>query len=288
MARSKSTIATSANVLSRRNAVPNGNNKARQKRRGIFAARYLWLAFHIAILDLKKDASTTIAGFLWWILEPVIYMGIFFVLFVIILGVRTENFALFLLVGLLTWRWLQVSILQAGNSIMKNRRLFCQVSIPKFVFPLQTVIANALKFLIAFCTLLAFLIIIGKIHFIGLLYIPILLIVQVFLITALSLIFSAIVPFIPDVYHATSFLFRGLFYLSGILFDISMTPEPYREYLHLNPLASLIQFYRDALLLGKPPDHWVVIAILGLSTIGILLGLLLHARFDNDFVKMHR
>ena len=67
--------------------------------------RYLEIIYYKTYADLRSEASRSYLGFVWWILEPVLYMSVFYLVFSVIRGQKDEDFILFLLVGLVSWKW---------------------------------------------------------------------------------------------------------------------------------------------------------------------------------------
>ena len=92
--------------------------------------------------ELKSEAQRTYIGVLWWILEPVLFMLIFYFVFAVLLQRGTENFVPFLLIGLAPWHWFQATVMQCSGSITANRGLIQQVYVPNYVFPTVVVLAS--------------------------------------------------------------------------------------------------------------------------------------------------
>ena len=92
---------------------------------------YLELITVKAWADLKSEASRAYIGFLWWFIEPVLYMGSFYLLFGLGLKMGGDNFMYFLLCGLLPWKWFSSSLSNGSLSIIANAGLINQTYLPK-------------------------------------------------------------------------------------------------------------------------------------------------------------
>ncbi len=219
------------------------------------------LVLYKVYAELKSEATRTYIGVLWWLLEPIIYMLIFYFIFGVLFQRGTENFIAFLLIGLTAWHWFQATIIQGGYAITTNRPLIQQVVVPKPLFPTVTIITNSIKFLVVYAILLTFLLVYGIEASWGWLHsLPVLLTVLI-LITGVTFIFASIMPLVPDVYVLVENTFRALFFLSGIFYDVSSLPPRFADWLRLNPMVGLLEDLRGALLGGQAPDYLNLAAV---------------------------
>ena len=148
-----------------------------------------------------------------------------------------------------------------------NRDLMQQVYVPKVIFPLVVILTDLVKFSVVLALLLIFLWLAGfgvKWTYLAL---PALLLTQFLLTLGLTLLVAAIVPFAPDLRFLVEHALQIAFYLSGIFFAGSTIPAPYQAYFYLNPMAHLIEAYRDILLHQTWPNGLALalIAALGLG-----------------------
>ena len=237
--------------------------------------RTLDIILYKTYAELKSEAQRTYIGLLWWILEPVLFMGIFYFVFAVLFQRGGENFVPFLLIGLVVWHWFQATIAQCSTSILVNRPLIQQVYVPKAVFPMVVILTNTIKFTVVYVLLLVFLGIYGFPPAWSWLLSLVPLLTMLALITGASLLLAAVTPMVPDLRVLIENLMRGLMFLSGIFFDIDQTGEPFRGWLHLNPLATVIADLRGVLMLGQNPDWWlqgvVVSGSLAVTAVGLLL-----------------
>src|SRR6056297_1608527 len=93
----------------------------------------------MARMALKADASRFFFGYIWWVLEPLLYVAVFYIVFEVILQNRQENFLVFLMCGKLVFIWFSKSINQASRSIVTAKGLIGKIDIPKALFPLASI-----------------------------------------------------------------------------------------------------------------------------------------------------
>ncbi len=204
--------------------------------------------------DLVAESERFFIGYLWWIIEPIIDMGVYYVVFAVLIGRGGPDFIPFLLVGILTWRWFQSSLTLGSNSILSNKGLMNQVYLPKIIFPIVSILTNSFKFAIAFTVLLGFLWIYGKPPGPYYAALPLILAVQFSLIFALTFLFSAFVPFYPDIRILLTHSLQVLFYLSGIFYSADRFSGKIKALFLMNPVAVLLISYRKVLMYNQWPD----------------------------------
>lgn len=238
--------------------------------------------------DLRSEASRGYLGILWWILEPVMYMGAFYIVFTHIRNRGDDNYVMFLLSGLIAWKWFHTTITGGANSLMANAGLMNQVYLPKIIFPLTAVTVNTIKFFIVMTLFLLFLLIFAEGITMSWGWLPIIVCVQLLLIIAITCFLSALMPFFPDFKLILQNIMLILLFLSGIFYDISSLPDRVEKVLIVNPIASLIQMYRNILLDQKSPDLIVLLYIVLASIIILLIAVSLLKRYDRLYPKIVR
>ena len=219
--------------------------------------------------ELRAERERTYLGFVWWVLEPLMFMAIFYVVFGLVRGKGGVDFVAFLLVGLVTWQWFRACMSHAGASVLIGLGLMRQIRLPPVLFPLIVVVTDSIKFLVILLLLLLALVLLGHAPGFWILALPLVLAVQLLFILACAVPYAALVPFIPDLRHVVDTLLMGMMFLCGIFYSIETLSEPYRTWIHLNPMASLIQDTRRILLQNVAPD-WAALACIAATSVLIL------------------
>lgn len=236
--------------------------------------------------DLRTEIARRFLGFLWWIIEPVMYMAVFYVVFGLALRQGGPDYVPFLLCGMIVWKWFDGSVRQASLSIPMNAGLVQQIYVPKGLFALIQIFSNTFKFTIVLLLLLGFLLMIGKtpsLQWLGLL--PVIL-TQLLLIVAVGLLLAAIIPFAQDLKLVVDNLLMLMMFMSGIFFSADQVPENMRSAFEYNPMVLLISAYRDILLHGQWP-HWSSLGYCAALSLPILAGALLTlARNERRYPKL--
>lgn len=246
---------------------------------------YRELIWHKAWADFRASAARTYLGVLWWVLDPLINMAVYYLVFGVILNGRREGFVGFLLVGIVAWRFFEAGIRQGSRSILSASGLVTQVAFHKVIFTLSTLLTQTLQMAFSLIPLAAILIIYGVPFGPQLLLYPVVLGVQVLLMMAIALPMAAIIPLAPDIANLQDNFLRLLFYFSGIFFAGSNLPEKIQTIFWINPMAWLIHAQRQCLLDGEVPELAPLALIAGCSLIGIYAGAWMTWKLDQTYGK---
>ncbi|MDB4575814.1 ABC transporter permease [bacterium] len=248
--------------------------------------QYLLLILQKASSDLVAEVRQGYLGIIWWVLEPVLYLSVFYFLFVIVFDRGGSDAVAFLLIGLVIWKWFGSSIPKCSNCISTNNGLIRQIYLPKLILPVMTVVTATIKFLIVFFLLLIFLLALGYEANLTWFSLPLLVFVQFLFTLAVGSILAAIIPFLPDLRVIIDNAMMLLFFLSGIFFDFSSVSLEAQRLLHLNPMLGLIESYRSVLVSGVWPDWHIVGYILIMSVVFLIIGWYLLHRYDRVYPKI--
>ena len=221
--------------------------------------------------EFKIRYKNSVLGFVWSLLNPVLFALVFFVAFRHILRLRTENFLVFLLVGLFPWQWFANSIATSPGVFIGNAALIKNVALPRHLLPMAMTANHLIHFVLALLVMTGFLMTQGIYPAVSWLAgIPILILIQFCIITGCSLAIGSLNVFFRDLEHLALLFLNFLFYLTPILYPASSVPERFRPWLHLNPMHAVIPAWHDLLLEGT--IRWSRMGI-GLVAAAALLGL---------------
>ena len=247
---------------------------------------YLQLIWYKGMADLHAEAARAYVGFIWWVLEPLLYMAAFYVAFGMGLrGPGGGSIALSLLCGLVPWKWFASSVQNGSNIIQANSGLIMQVYLPKYVLPGMVMVTNGIKFLIIL-SLLMLAVLLARGASLTWLALPVVVVVEMLLALALSSLAAAIVPLLPDLDLVISNGLIVLMFLSGIFKDVSTLPPKLEELLALNPMVHVIRGFRTVLLEQQWPDWTALAGVVVFSLLVYGLALALLRRYDRVYPKL--
>lgn len=223
-----------------------------------------------AYANLRTEISRYYLNYLWWLIEPILTMLTFYLVFGILLNGSIKHFVAFLLIGLVPWQWFANCVEQASGSIIAGKGLMLQVDIPKVFFPLEVIIRGTFKNLFVLALLLLFLFFYPTPVSVTWIALPILMVIQFLYIVSLGILCAAVVPFIPDLKFVVSSIIRLAMYGSGVFYNIDSVVLPkHRDIIYANPMAGLLKNYREILMYAHWPD-WTYLGYLTLGGLVLL------------------
>ncbi|HLW74567.1 MAG TPA: ABC transporter permease [Gammaproteobacteria bacterium] len=247
--------------------------------------RYMELVWYKGLADLHADAARGYVGFVWWVLEPLLYMLAFYVAFG--LGIRAggAHMLLFLLCGLVPWKLFASTVQNGGGIIQANSGLIQQVYLPKYVLPWMVLVTNSMKFFIILGLLLLFA---GADQGAAptWLALPALVAVELLLTLALASLAAAVVPLVPDLDLVITNGLIVMMFVSGVFNDVRRLPPHLARVLEFNPMVHVIAGFRAVLLEHEWPDWGALSAVAAFSLAIYAVAVLLLQRFDRAYPKL--
>lgn len=244
--------------------------------------------------ELKSEVAGSFLSWLWWILDPLLYMCVYAFVAQIIFKSSTPAFLAFVFVGLNCWQFFNRVVRNSVKLVSNKKSIVTKVYIPKFMFIFEKIGTNGFKMIISFLITALFMVYYyfkGEIVLsFNMLWLPVLLMLLGVVSFAISVIIMHFGVFVEDLLNIVTVGLQLMFYLSGIFYDLPtrLANRPKLSLLlcYANPVALIINNIRNTLLYGKTPEFlplaiWFVICLL-ISIIGIKI----IYRYENSYVKM--
>lgn len=255
----------------------------------VAAAQHFFVLKELVRRDFRGRYAGSLLGLLWSFVQPLWQLLLFSFVFSTVLrvsplGERTSSFTVFLFSGLLCWLPIHEGVLRAATAITDNAALVKKLRFPAEILVLAVVLTALLHAAIAALVFLAVLVWLGEFAVRGL---PLLLVavpLQVGLAVGLGLMVAAFNVFVRDTSQVIGMLLSAWFYLTPIVYPLSLVPGAYRSWLELNPLATLVGLYREALLGGSGLVPGTGILVFEVAVL-LLVGLALFRRLKSAFVE---
>lgn len=212
-------------------------------------ASFITLVDTKARMSLKAEASRLYFSFLWWIIEPLLFVVTFYFVFSVLLQSPKEDYLLFLLCAKIPYMWFSKAVTTASSSIIANRGIISQIDMPKTIFPYAAIQISLYKEIPVYLLMFSMCIYYGYSPNLQWLWLIPLTIALYFLIVSVSLICAFLVCYADDVRMLINMMMLFLMFISGIFFDISTISQPLRDHLlFFNPLAFICDGYRRVLM----------------------------------------
>jgi len=215
---------------------------------------YRELLYFLAWRDVKVRYKQTLLGLLWVLLQPLVTVAIFTLIFGKLLKVPSEGvpYPVFLLAALLPWNYFASTLNRCSNSLVGNAHLITKVYFPRLVIPLSAALSGLVDFSLTFLVLIGLLAYFGIWPSTGFLLLPVFFAIVFFTAVGFGLWLSALNVRFRDVNYLLPFLLQIWMYSTPIVYGTSIIPDRFRWVLAFNPMTGVVEGFRWALL----GEHW--------------------------------
>ena len=216
--------------------------------------------------DIRGKYKASFLGILWSFINPLLQVLVYVIVFPYIMKVQTDNYLIFLICGIIPWTWFTYAISNGTTSITNNSNLIKKVYFPREILPISVVTSGLVNFLISCIIILIFVLFSGLGLSWHLIFLPFIAIIQYVITLAIIFLLSAFNVYIKDVEYIVNFLIMMAFYATPILYSTSMFNGWIMWIFRLNPMAHLINAYRDIFYVHHVPEiaNLMILLLIGL------------------------
>ncbi len=214
---------------------------------------YRDLFYFMVWRDIKVLYAQTVMGFSWAVLNPLIQIVIFSVIFGKVAKIPTDGipYVLFSTVAIIPWTYMSESMGASSQSLVTGKNMLGKVYFPRILFPLTPILAKLVDFGISLLLLVGVMIYYKVLPTWNLVYLPLLILIMMAVPAGIGMWLSALAIRFRDVKFAMPFMIRMLIYSAPVLYTATAIPEKYRLLYSLNPIVAVVEGFR-ASLLGLP------------------------------------
>jgi lipopolysaccharide transport system permease protein len=248
---------------------------------------YRDLFYFLVWRDIKVLYAQTILGFAWAILNPLIQIVLFTVIFGKIAKVPTDGipYLLFSTVAIIPWTYMSEAMVKSGASLVSDQNMLGKIYFPRLIFPFTPVLAKLVDLGISLLLLAGIMVFYRVPLTWNLLLLPLLLPFMILIPAGIGIWLSALAIRYRDVKFAMPFVLRMLIYSAPILYSASSIPETYRIPYSLNPIVGVIEGFRSCLL-GTPLQIEYVFPGAVMAVILFITGALYFKKMEAVFVDV--
>lgn len=256
--------------------------------------RFRDLLYYLVVRELKARYKGSLLGFLWTLVNPLLMMLVFTAVFTVITPNNTvPQYPVFLLCGLLPWNFFNAGVMTSIGSVVGNANLVKKVYFPREVLPIASVLAQLVNFLLALIVLFALLFIFRADISSRLYLLPLVILIQTCFIAGIALFLSGVNVYYRDTMMIMDVVILAWFFLTPIFYPLNILPQSYEAFgvtlnIHrlmyiLNPMASIINAYRDLLYLGTYTEIDFLLRTAVTALVVLLLGYWFFTRVSGNF-----
>lgn len=243
----------------------------------------------LAVGSLRAQNQATVLGQLWHLMNPLLLVGVFFLIFGVLLkdvSRGVDNYLAFLVVGIITFTYTQKTLQSAARVFIVHQRLVQTINFPRGALPASAVLSETLAHLPALAVMIALVIATGEpLHPAWVLVVPATVLQAAFNLGA-GMVVTRLTFHFRDVQQLLPYVFRLWFYVSGIIFSLDRIPgEHVRAILRANPMAAFVTIFHRLVLEGRvDAGAWGVAAAWTAAT--LVVGAVFFRRAEQEYGRV--
>lgn len=244
---------------------------------------------------VKRDIITvykqTIFGPIWFVIQPLLTMLVYIVVFTDIADIPTDEIppALFYLSGIIMWNFFSDCFNQTSDTFYENAPLYGKVYFPRVIIPVSKIVSVLIKFVVQF---LLFLLIYGYLLIssdlikpnIFIMLLPVLLVIMAMLSLGMGLFFTSVTAKYRDLKFVITYAVQLLMFATPVIYPVSLLSEKYQTIMFFNPLSHVMESFKYGFL-GKGElslEGLVYAALFALVT--LIVGVIAFNRTEKNFM----
>lgn len=239
--------------------------------------------------EVRQRYKGSFLGLGWTLLNPLIMVGAYWIVFKFLFGSPIPNYALFMFVGLMVWTLFYSGITVASSSLVSNASLVTKVRFPREIVPLASVTANSVIAAAMLVVAVPLCVILGDGSLVPLVLLPIFLVLTAILTCGAGLLLSALNVYFRDVEHILAAIGVPWFFLTPIFYSYSTLPasatshEAVINLLHYgNPIAPYVVAVQDILFFGRWPTLTDSIYCVVAAIVMVIIGVVVFNRLERE------
>jgi ABC-2 type transport system permease protein len=253
-----------------------------------------WLIRYMAQRQVARTYQGSYLGLIWAFLSPLLMVALLTLIFSELIGIKFRevtgnpslNFGIFLYCGLLPFLTYSQALSRGVSIIQRNNNLVQGVVFPLEILPLTTIVAALLQNVFGIGALLVVLVALGESLHLTTLLLPLVLIPQLLFILGLCYLVAVAGTYVPDIRETLRAVVRGTFFITPILWPTGRVPEEWSFLVDYNPLAVLVNAYRDLIINGELPGLESALWFSLFAAALFVVGLFVFDRVKHNFADL--
>lgn len=236
--------------------------------------------------DLRGRYKGSALGFAWTFLNPLLQLGVYTIVFSMIMRAGIKDYYLFLFVALIPWLFFSTSVSAGASCVMTQKEMVKKIYFPREVLPIAHVTSQLINMLLSFIVVFAVLCVSGKgFNIYALLYLPVIILAEYILALSITMIVSAVTVYLRDLEHVLGILTMAWQFLTPIMYSIDMVPDAMRPVFNMNPMTPIVVAYRDILYYKRPPELGTLVHGFVFSIVLLAAGWFIFGKLKKHFAE---
>lgn len=248
--------------------------------------RYRSLIISLAISDLKLRYRNSVLGFLWSFLEPLLMLGVLYLVFTSLLGSKIQYYPLYLLEGMILWNMFSRATQMSLSSFITRSGLISKVYFPREILPIAACITSFIMMSFEFGAFGIFMVLFKFLPPASMLYLPLMLVILFVISLGVSLPLSVSNVYFRDVQYIWGVLLQAGFFLAPIIFSLKIYPDNIRHLLYYNPISDIIEIAHNTTLYEIMPSTSEILYPVLVSFLVLGVGYAIFRKFEAKAVEL--
>ena len=237
----------------------------------------------LAEREFQSRYKQTILGIIWALLTPVLLVLVFALFVNRAFDINTGDapYILFAYIGLIPWNFFSFSLTRGGQSLVLDSGVINKVRCPREVFPLSGMASAGIDMFISLFVLGAMFIATGYELKTTVVWVPLILLLQLAFVAGIVMVFAILGVYFRDLYQAMPLLLQLGLLATPVAYGIEAIPEKWWSiYAAINPLAAIIESYRQTMLYGYAPPWELFVPAAAASAVWLIGGFVLFKKLE--------
>ncbi|MFN3308945.1 MAG: ABC transporter permease [Anaerolineales bacterium] len=245
--------------------------------------RYRDLLQLLVVNRIKTRYKRSVLGVVWTLLNPLLNTLVLTIAFSQVFRFNVPNYAIYILSGLLFWNFFAQSTMDAMDTLVWGSSLLKRIYIPRTIFAVAVVGNGLVNYFLALIPLAVVMLLLRHPFTLNLLAIPLAILILGMFTLGMGLLLSTLAVFFVDLVYIFNVLLTVWFYLTPIIYPLSILPQRFLPFFRLNPLVHFLQIFRALIYEGSMPSATSWGLALALALITLLAGWLIFTRKVDEF-----
>lgn len=235
--------------------------------------------------EIRGKYKGSFLGVLWSFVNPLLSVLVYAIVFPLVLKSTQPHYVTFLIIGIIPWTFFTTAVSQGTTTVIANGGIIKKVYFPREILPISVVTSALVNFIIG-CLIIAIFLIFSGIGFnITIIALPLIIIIQYIFTLGLVFITSAINVYVRDAEYIINFFVNMLFYATPIIYSADLFPRSVAWILNLNPLAVIINGYRNILYYHQFPNFIELLGVFIFSVLLLFIGIKVFKKLERSFAE---
>lgn len=247
---------------------------------------YREMIYSLIRRDLRGRYKGSVLGFMWTFINPLLQLGVYTIVFSIIMRMGIDKYYIFLFVALIPWMFFNTCLGGGTRVIFSQEDMVKKIYFPREVLPISFVTSQFINMVLSFVVIFAVVFISGiGVSLRALIYLPVIMLIEYVLALGITMFGAAATVYIRDLEQIFNIIGMAWMYMTPVLYSVDMVPEELRGLYNLNPMTPIIVAYRDILYYKQPPQMGTLLNAVILGIVVLIVGWFTFGRLKKRFAE---